>query len=129
MGVTDLEICQNLQNSEFFYFNKPLLSQSIYQPNKLLRFNLNKNYYKNISEFSRIFDPSYYRLGKIGRSKLNNRLNIKLSKRITTITYEDIFAIIDKLITLSTSKQISDDIDHLKNRRVRSVGELDSKDY
>ena len=124
MGVTDLEICQNLQNSEFFYFNKPLLSQSIYQPNKLLRFNLNKNYYKNISEFSRIFDPSYYRLGKIGRSKLNNRLNIKLSKRITTITYEDIFAIIDKLITLSTSKQISDDIDHLKNRRVRSVGEL-----
>jgi DNA-directed RNA polymerase subunit beta len=124
MGVTDLEICQNLQNSDFFYFNKPVLTHSIYQPNKLLRFNLNKNYYKNISEFSRIFDPSYYRLGKIGRSKLNNRLNIKLSKRITTITYEDIFAIIDKLITLSTSKQISDDIDHLKNRRVRSVGEL-----
>ena len=124
MGVTDLEICQNLQNSEFFYFNNPTLTHSIYQPNKLLRFNLNKNYYKNISEFSRIFDPSYYRLGKIGRSKLNNRLNIKLSKRITTITYEDIFAIIDKLITLSTSKQVSDDIDHLKNRRVRSVGEL-----
>jgi len=124
MGVTDLEICQNLQNSEFFYFNNPILTHSIYQPNKLLRFNLNKNYYKNISEFSRIFDPSYYRLGKIGRSKLNNRLNIKLSKRITTITYEDIFAIIDKLITLSTSKQVSDDIDHLKNRRVRSVGEL-----
>jgi len=124
MGVTDLEICQNLQNSEFFYFNNPVLTHSIYQSDKLLRFNLKKNYYKNISEFSRIFDPSYYRLGKIGRSKLNNRLNIKLSKRITTITYEDIFAIIDKLITLSTSKQISDDIDHLKNRRVRSVGEL-----
>ena len=124
MGVTDLEICQNLQNSEFFYFNNPILTNSIHQPNKLLRFSLNKNYYKNISEFSRIFDPSYYRLGKIGRSKLNTRLNIKLSKRITTITYEDIFAIIDKLITLSTSKQISDDIDHLKNRRVRSVGEL-----
>ena len=124
MGVTDLEICQNLQNSEFFYFNNPILTHSIYQPDRLLRFNLTKNYYKNISEFSRIFDPSYYRLGKIGRSKLNNRLNIKLSKRITTITYEDIFAIIDKLIILSTSKQISDDIDHLKNRRVRSVGEL-----
>lgn len=124
MGVTDLEICQNLQNSEFFYFNKPILTSSLSQENKLLRFNLDKNYYKNISEFSRIFDPSYYRLGKIGRSKLNNRLDINLSKRITTITYEDIFAIIDKLITLSTSKQVSDDIDHLKNRRVRSVGEL-----
>lgn len=114
MGVTDLEICQNLQNSEFFYFNKPILTSSLIHENKLLRFNLDKNYYKNISEFSRIFDPSYYRLGKIGRSKLNNRLDIKLSKRITTITYEDIFAIIDKLITLSTSKQVSDDIDHLK---------------
>jgi DNA-directed RNA polymerase subunit beta len=124
MGVTDLEICQNLQNSEFFYFNKPILTSSLIHENKLLRFNLDKNYYKNISEFSRIFDPSYYRLGKIGRSKLNNRLDIKLSKRITTITYEDIFAIVDKLITLSTSKQVSDDIDHLKNRRVRSVGEL-----
>jgi DNA-directed RNA polymerase subunit beta len=124
MGVTDLEICQNLQNSEFFYFNNPLLTHSIYESDNLLRFNLNKNYYKNISEFSRIFDPSYYRLGKIGRSKLNNRLNINVSKRITTITYNDIFAIIDKLITLSTSKQISDDIDHLKNRRVRSIGEL-----
>ena len=124
MGITDLEICQSLQNSEFFYFNKPLLTNSIYQPNKLLRFNLNKNYYKNISEFSRIFDPSYYRLGKIGRIQLNNRLNLKLSKRTITITYEDIYAIIDQLIILSTSKQISDDIDHLKNRRVRSVGEL-----
>jgi DNA-directed RNA polymerase subunit beta len=124
MGVTDLEICQNLQNSEFFYFNKPILTNSIFYPNKLLRFNLNKNYYKNISEFSRIFDPSYYRLGKIGRSKLNSSLDIKLSKRIITITYEDIFAIIDKLIILSINKQISDDIDHLKNRRVRSVGEL-----
>ena len=124
MGVTDLEICQNLQNSEFFYFNHPLLTNSIHQPNKLLRFNLVKNYYKNISEFSRIFDPFYYRLGKIGRSKLNNRLDLKLSKRIVTITYNDIFAIIDQLLILSTSKQISDDIDHLKNRRVRSVGEL-----
>nr|UBQ35547.1 RNA polymerase subunit beta [Conticribra weissflogii] len=124
MGVTDLEICQNLQNSEFFYFNKPLLTTSISQPNKLLRFNLNKHYYKNISEFSRIFDPAYYRLGKIGRSKLNNRLDLNLSTRITTITYEDIFAIIDQLIILATSKQVSDDIDHLKNRRVRSVGEL-----
>lgn len=124
MGITDLEICQNLENFEFFYFNNPFLTNSIHHPNRLLRFNLDKHYYRNISEFSRVFDPAYYRLGKVGRLKLNDRLNIKLSKRIITITYEDIFAIIDKLITLSISKQISDDIDHLKNRRVRSVGEL-----
>ena len=37
---------------------------------------------------------------------------------------QDIFAITDKLITLTISKTLSDDIDHLKNRRVRSVGEL-----
>jgi len=124
MGLTDLEICQNLQNFEFFYFDRPILTQSIEQSNRLLRFSLDKSYYKNISEFSRVFDPAYYRLGKIGRSKLNSKLNLKLSKRVTTITYDDIFAIIDKLITLSISTQISDDIDHLKNRRVRSVGEL-----
>jgi DNA-directed RNA polymerase subunit beta len=124
MGLTDLQICQNLQNSEFFYFNKPILTNSIFNSNKLLRFHLNKSYYKNLSEFSRIFDSSYYHLGKIGRSKLNNSLDIKLSERIIRITYTDIFAIIDKLIILSINKQISDDIDHLKNRRVRSIGEL-----
>ena len=101
MGLTDLQICQNLQNSEFFYFNKPILTNSIFNPNKLLRFNLNRKYYKNLSEFSRIFDSSYYYLGKIGRSKVNSSLDIKISQRIIRITYADIFAIIDKLIMLS----------------------------
>lgn len=136
MGLTDLQICQNLQNSEFFYFNKPILTNSIFNPNKLLRFNLNRKYYKNLSEFSRIFDSSYYYLGKIGRSKVNSSLDIKISQRIIRITYADIFAIIDKLIMLSINKQISDDIDHLKIEeygqlenycKIYSV--LDSKDY
>lgn len=124
MGLTDLEIFQNLQYSDFFYFNKPLLvnSKTLNQP--LSRFNLNSNYFKNISEFSRIFDPTYYRLGRVGRLKINNRLNLKISDRLQTLTYEDIFAIVDKLISLTISKSIQDDIDHLKNRRVRSVGEL-----
>ena len=124
MGLTDLEICQNLEYADFFYFNKPLINnvQSINQP--LLRFDLKFDYYKNISEFSRIFDVNYYRLGKIGRSKINNRLNLKLNNHIQTLTYTDIFSIIDSLIKLSISKTLGDDIDHLKNRRVRSVGEL-----
>ena len=124
MGLTDLEICRNLQHANFFYFNRPLITSSINSEQPLLRFDLNSDYYKNISEFSRIFDTRYYRLGKIGRFKLNNRLNLKLNTQIQTITYEDIFAIIDYLITLSISKTTGDDIDHLKNRRVRSVGEL-----
>ena len=124
MGLTDYEICQNLQHANFFYFNKPLISNSVSSDQPLLRFNLKPDYYKNISDFSRIFDIRYYRLGKIGRSKINNRLNVKLNSQIQTITYADIFAIVDSLITLSISKTIGDDIDHLKNRRVRSVGEL-----
>jgi DNA-directed RNA polymerase subunit beta len=124
MGLTDLEIYQNLEHAEFFYFNKPLLLNSRRFNQPLSRFNLNSSYFKNISEFSRIFDPTYYRLGRVGRLKLNHRLNLKISERLQTITYEDIFAIIDKLINLTISKTVQDDIDHLKNRRVRSVGEL-----
>ena len=124
MGLTDTEIYQNLQYSDFFYFNKPLLinSKTLNQP--LSRFNLTSAYFKNISEFSRIFDPVYYRIGRVGRLRMNSRLNLKMSDRLQTITYEDIFAIIDKLISLTITKTVQDDIDHLKNRRVRSVGEL-----
>ena len=124
MGLTDLEICQNLEHSRFFYFNKPLLFNSKYLNQPLSRFSLSSKYFKNISEFSKIFDPTYYRLGKIGRLKINNRLNLNINQRLQTITYEDILAIIDKLITLTITKTVQDDIDHLKNRRVRSVGEL-----
>ena len=124
MGLTDLEIYQNLQNSTFFYFNKPLLINSKRLNQPLPRFNLNSNYFKNISEFSRIFNPNYYRLGRVGRLKINNRLDLQISERLQTITYEDIFAIVDKLLNLTISKTVQDDIDHLKNRRVRSVGEL-----
>ena len=124
MGFTDEEIYQNLQYSDFFYFRKPLLITSRQTNQPLSRFFLDSSYFKNISEFSRIFDPHYYRLGKVGRLKVNSRLNLKINKRLQTITYEDIFAIIDKLIHLTITKTVQDDIDHLKNRRVRSVGEL-----
>jgi DNA-directed RNA polymerase subunit beta len=124
MGLSDLEIYQNLEHRDFFYFTKPLLIHSLILDQPLLRFQLTQNQLNQISEFSRIFDPSYYRLGKIGRIQINKRLNINISERYQTITYEDIFAITDKLLTLTISKTIPDDIDHLKNRRVRSVGEL-----
>jgi len=124
MGLSDLEIYQNLQYSDFFYFTKPLLINSKQSKQPISRFDSNLEYFKNISEFSRIFDPNYYRLGRVGRLKINSRLNLQLSERLQIITYEDIFAITDKLINLTISKAVPDDIDHLKNRRVRSVGEL-----
>lgn len=128
MGLTDLDIYQNLHHSDFFYFTTPTLTNSISSQQPLLRLNNNnfdqEKYSNSFSESIRIFDPNYYRLGKIGRNKINNRLNLNISNHIQTIVYEDIFAIIDHLLTLSISKTIGDDIDHLKNRRVRSVGEL-----
>ena len=124
MGLTDLEIYQNLYYADFFYFSKPLLinSKSFQQPVPRFQFNLNSS--KNLSGFSQIFDPNYFRLGKIGRVQINNRLNLKINDRLQIITYEDIFAISDKLISLTISKAVTDDIDHLKNKRIRSVGEL-----
>lgn len=126
MGLTDLEIFQNLHHGNFFYFTKPTLINSHYFNQPLSRFHFNSDSLqsRNISEFSKIFDQNYYRLGKIGRLKINARLNLKINNRLQTITYEDVFAILDKLISLTISKTIPDDIDHLKNRRVRSVGEL-----
>ena len=123
MGLKDLEISKNLEHSDYFYFNNPFLTASFDSNNPLLRFNIDDTY-KNISEFSRIFDARYYRLGKIGRHKLNQRLDLKISQEFSSIIYDDIFAIIDYLITMSVTKGASDDIDHLKNRRVRSIGEL-----
>ena len=124
MGLSDLEIYHNLEYSDFFYFTKPVLINSQQSNQPISRFQLASTYFKNLSEFSRIFDSTYYRLGRVGRLKLNSRLKLSLSDRLQTITYEDIFAIIDKLISLTISKTVQDDIDHLKNRRVRSVGEL-----
>jgi DNA-directed RNA polymerase subunit beta len=124
MGLTDLEIYQNLYYSDFFYFQKPVLICSKSSPQPISRFEFNVDYFENISEFSQIFDPNYYRLGKIGRVRLNHRLNLKMNDRLQIITYEDIFAIIDQLISLTISKAVPDDIDHLKNKRIRSIGEL-----
>jgi len=72
----------------------------------------------------RIFNDKYYNLGKIGRRKLNKRLNLNISENVENITYQDIIAIIDHLLDFYIKGGVEDDIDHLKNRRVRSVGEL-----
>jgi hypothetical protein len=63
MGLTDLEIYQNLQYADFFYFNKPLVnSKRSNQP--LSRFNLSSSYFKKYFGIFKNFDPTYYRLGR-----------------------------------------------------------------
>jgi len=70
------------------------------------------------------FDANRYDLSEVGRIKLNSRLDINVSEENTCLTQEDIKAIVKVLIDLKDGKGSVDDIDHLGNRRVRSVGEL-----
>src|SRR2546426_1282819 len=70
------------------------------------------------------FHPKRYDLGKVGRYKINQRLKVGVSKDNTVLTEDDFVAIIRYLIELSEGRGYTDDIDHLGNRRVRSVGEL-----
>ncbi|HEY9705950.1 MAG TPA: DNA-directed RNA polymerase subunit beta, partial [Allocoleopsis sp.] len=73
---------------------------------------------------SRFFDPKRYDLGKVGRYKLNKKLRLNTADSVRTLTSQDILAAIDYLINLEFDIGQTDDIDHLGNRRVRSVGEL-----
>jgi DNA-directed RNA polymerase subunit beta len=73
---------------------------------------------------SRFFDPKRYDLGKVGRHKLNRKLRLNVPEAMRVLTPQDILASIDYLINLEFDIGMVDDIDHLGNRRVRSVGEL-----
>ncbi len=69
------------------------------------------------------FSDTRYSLGEVGRYRLNKKLGLNISETTQTLTREDIIAIIKHLIELFNSKEEIDDIDHLSNRRVRTVGE------
>ncbi len=70
------------------------------------------------------FSSDRYDLSDVGRVKMNSRLNLECSDKITILRNDDILAIIQKMLDLRDGKDEIDDIDHLANRRVRSVGEL-----
>jgi len=75
--------------------------------------------------FNRMFfNERRYNLGKVGRHKLNTRLGLDIDPSIHILTKEDFIAIIEKLIAVYRDEDTIDDIDHLANRRVRTVGEL-----
>jgi DNA-directed RNA polymerase subunit beta len=73
---------------------------------------------------SRFFDPKRYDLGKVGRYKLNRKLRLNVPEATRVLTPQDILSAVDYLINLEFDIGQVDDIDHLGNRRVRSVGEL-----
>ena len=75
--------------------------------------------------FNKLFFTSErYDLSDVGRVKLNNKLQLKCNDDITILRNDDIIAIIKHMLDLKDGKGEVDDIDHLGNRRVRSVGEL-----
>ena len=69
------------------------------------------------------FSEKRYDLGEVGRYRINKKLGLTTSADVKVLTKEDIIEIIKYLIELINSKAIVDDIDHLSNRRVRTVGE------
>jgi len=74
--------------------------------------------------YSRFFDPKRYDLGRVGRYKINKRLNLAIKNDVHILTAKDILYIINELINFRLAPTVEDDIDHLGNRRIRSVGEL-----
>ena len=69
------------------------------------------------------FSDKRYDLGEVGRFRINKKLNLTTDINVGVLTKEDIIEIIKYLIELVNSKAVVDDIDHLSNRRVRTVGE------
>lgn len=74
-----------------------------------------------------LFNIKRYDLGKVGRYKLNQRLNLKYSEDFSNriLKLDDVIAVIREIVSLNNDPMAEeDDIDHLKNRRIRAVGEL-----
>ncbi len=70
------------------------------------------------------FSPKRYDLGRVGRYKINQRLSLTEDPATTVLTQDDFVAIVRYLVELVEGRGVTDDIDHLGNRRIRSVGEL-----
>ena len=75
------------------------------------------------------FDPERYDLSAVGRVKMNMRLDMECEDTVRTLRREDILGVMKTLVELRDGRGEIDDIDHLGNRRVRSVGELLENQY
>ncbi|GJE78416.1 MULTISPECIES: DNA-directed RNA polymerase subunit beta [Methylorubrum] len=78
---------------------------------------------------SLFFDAERYDLSAVGRVKMNMRLDLDAADTVRTLRKEDMLAVVKALVDLRDGKGEIDDIDHLGNRRVRSVGELMENQY
>jgi len=79
--------------------------------------------------YNLFFNPDRYDLSKVGRMKLNRKLELDVPEEITVLRREDILEVVKYLVNLKDGRGMVDDIDHLGNRRVRTVGELLENQY
>ena len=91
----------------------------VLRPGEPPSFDVAKEIFNNL-----FFTSERYDLSDVGRVKLNSKLNLQCSNEVTILRNDDIVAIIKHMLDLRDGKGEVDDIDHLGNRRVRSVGEL-----
>ena len=130
IGLSDAEILDALTHRE--YFQKTIDKEGQFDEDEAL-----KELYRKLRPGepptesggrellrSRFFDPKRYDLGKVGRYKLNKKLRLNTPDTMRVLTEKDILTAINYLINLKFDIGEIDDIDHLGNRRVRSVGEL-----
>ncbi len=130
IGLSDNEIMDSLRHPEFYQKTlekegNPTEEESLIELYKKLRPGEPPTVSggQQLLE-SRFFDPKRYDLGRVGRYKLNKKLRLSEPDTTRVLTPKDILTAIDYLINLEFDTGTTDDIDHLGNRRVRSVGEL-----
>ncbi|MEA5418062.1 DNA-directed RNA polymerase subunit beta [Spirulina sp. CCNP1310] len=130
IGLTDNEIMDGLRHPDFYQKTldkegNPTEEEALMELYRKLRPGEppTVNGGRQLLE-SRFFDNKRYDLGKVGRYKINKKLRLNTPDTIRVLTNDDIMAAINYLINLEFDSGNTDDIDHLGNRRVRSVGEL-----
>ncbi len=74
-----------------------------------------------------LFNPRRYSLGKVGRYKLNKKLGLNIPEDHAGLAAEDLVQIVRRIISINNGREVSDDIDHLGNRRAQAVGLLIKK--
>ena len=111
---------KSIQQTPISDFDTNLLTKNLTN-NQNINFDSNKGSEDN---YLQIFNEKVYSLGKIGRKKLNSRLGLSIPDSITRVTIDDVIAISNYLVDLHANLGELDDIDNLRNRRVRSIGEL-----
>jgi DNA-directed RNA polymerase subunit beta len=130
LGLEDQEIYENIENSQYFRLTSNF-DDSLSREECLLK----THSYLRPEEsptvkgcqqllYSKFFDPKRYDLGFIGRYKINRRFNLEINENVHILTSTDVVQIINYLINFRNISIKSDDIDHLGNRRIRSIGEL-----